>query len=147
MKTNGARLLESLGIHFELQEYEVDPSNPQDLSALTVARKIGMPPEQVFKTLLTTSGPNSYYFAVIPGNAELDFKKLARAIAGVPSDRSSSMGWKLSGVPSNRSSLLGWKLQTPQKASVLRSTGIFRAGLGARPVLAATSLPCSAPET
>jgi Cys-tRNA(Pro)/Cys-tRNA(Cys) deacylase len=76
MKTNGARLLESLGIPFALQEYEVDP---EDLSALTVAKKIGMPPEQVFKTLLTTGGPNSYIFAVIPGNAELDFKKLARA--------------------------------------------------------------------
>jgi Cys-tRNA(Pro)/Cys-tRNA(Cys) deacylase len=76
MKTNGARILESLGIPFALQEYEVDPD---DLSALTVAKKIGMPPEQVFKTLLTTGGPNSYVFAVIPGNAELDFKKLARA--------------------------------------------------------------------
>jgi Cys-tRNA(Pro)/Cys-tRNA(Cys) deacylase len=90
MKTNGARLLESLDIPFALQEYEVDP---EDLSALTVAKKIGMPPEQVFKTLLTTGvpsdrssslgwstgGADSYVFAVIPGNAELDFKKLARA--------------------------------------------------------------------
>jgi len=76
MKTNGARFLESLSIPFELREYEVDP---EDLSAITVAKKIGMPPEQVFKTLLTTGGPGSYIFAVIPGNAELDFKKLARA--------------------------------------------------------------------
>jgi Cys-tRNA(Pro)/Cys-tRNA(Cys) deacylase len=76
MKTNGARFLESLGIPFELREYEVDPD---DLSAITVAKKIGMPPEQVFKTLLTTGGPGSYVFAVIPGDAELDFKKLARA--------------------------------------------------------------------
>jgi Cys-tRNA(Pro)/Cys-tRNA(Cys) deacylase len=76
MKTNGARFLESLGIPFELREYEVDPN---DLSALTVAKKIGMPPEQVFKTLLVTGGPNVYRFAVIPGDAELDFKKLARA--------------------------------------------------------------------
>jgi len=90
MKTNGARILESLGISFELREYEVDPN---DLSAITVARKIAMPPEQVFKTLLTTGvpsdrssslgwstgGPNDYVFAVIPGDAELDFKKLARA--------------------------------------------------------------------
>ncbi|MGO9775965.1 MAG: Cys-tRNA(Pro) deacylase [Terracidiphilus sp.] len=76
MKTNGARILESLDIPFALQEYEVDPD---DLSAITVAKKIGMPPEQVFKTLLTTGGPNSYVFAVIPGDAELDFKKLARA--------------------------------------------------------------------
>lgn len=76
MKTNGARFLENLGIPFELREYEVDP---EDLSAITVAKKIGMPPEQVFKTLLTTAGPGSYVFAVIPGDAELDFKKLSRA--------------------------------------------------------------------
>ena len=76
MKTNGARYLESLGIPFELQEYDVDP---EDLSAITVAKKIGMPPEQVFKTLLTTGGHGDYVFAVVPGDAELDFKKLARA--------------------------------------------------------------------
>jgi len=89
MKTNGARFLESLGIPFELREYEVDPN---DLSATTVAKKIGMPPEQVFKTLLTTgvssdsssspgwaAGVGACVFAVIPGSAELDFKKLARA--------------------------------------------------------------------
>jgi Cys-tRNA(Pro)/Cys-tRNA(Cys) deacylase len=76
MKTNGARFLESLDIPFELLEYEV---NPEDLSAITVAKKIGMPPEQVFKTLLTTGGHGDYLFAVIPGDAELDFKKLARA--------------------------------------------------------------------
>ena len=76
MKTNGARFLESLGIPFELQEYEVDPD---DLTAITVAKKINMPPEQVFKTLLTTGGAGVYAFAVIPGDAELDFKKLARA--------------------------------------------------------------------
>ncbi len=76
MKTNGARLLESLGIPFDLIEYKVDP---EDLAATTVANKIGMPAEQVFKTLLTTGGTNTYAFAVIPGDAELDFKKLARA--------------------------------------------------------------------
>jgi Cys-tRNA(Pro)/Cys-tRNA(Cys) deacylase len=76
MKTNGARLLDSLGIHYELREYEVDP---EDLTAVTVAKKIGMPIEQVFKTLLTTAGADGHFFAVIPGDAELDFKKLARA--------------------------------------------------------------------
>jgi Cys-tRNA(Pro)/Cys-tRNA(Cys) deacylase len=76
MKTNGARILESLGIDFELNEYEVDPN---DLSAVSVAKKVGMPPEQVFKTLLTTGGPGVYVFAVVPGDAELDFKNLARA--------------------------------------------------------------------
>ena len=76
MKTNGARFLESLKIPFEIREYAVDP---EDVSAIAVAKKVGMPPEQVFKTLLTTGGPGVYAFAVIPGDAELDFKKLARA--------------------------------------------------------------------
>ena len=78
MKTNGARFLELIRIRFELIEYEVDPD---DLSAITVAKKIGMPAEQVFKTLLTTNGAGEFVFAVIPGDAELDFKKLARAAA------------------------------------------------------------------
>jgi Cys-tRNA(Pro)/Cys-tRNA(Cys) deacylase len=76
MKTNAARILEGLGIAYTLQEYAVDP---EDLSAINVARKIGLPVEQVFKTLLTMTGPDQYAFAVIPGDAELDFKKLARA--------------------------------------------------------------------
>ena len=76
MKTNAARILEGLGIAYTLQEYEVDPG---DLSAVNVARKIGLPVEQVFKTLLTITGPDQHAFAVIPGDAELDFKKLARA--------------------------------------------------------------------
>jgi Cys-tRNA(Pro)/Cys-tRNA(Cys) deacylase len=76
MKTNAARILEGLSIAYTLQEYEVDP---EDLSAINVARKIGLPVEQVFKTLLIVTGADQYAFAVIPGNAELDFKKLARA--------------------------------------------------------------------
>ena len=76
MKTNAARILESLGIHFELREYEVDPD---DLAAESVAAKIGMPPEQVFKTLLARGDRNGPCFAVIPGNYELDLKALARA--------------------------------------------------------------------
>jgi len=79
MKTNAARILDGLGIAYTLQEYEVDP---EDLRATTVAAKIGMPPEQVFKTLLCAVGGGEYVFAVVPGDAELDFKKLARA-AGV----------------------------------------------------------------
>jgi Cys-tRNA(Pro)/Cys-tRNA(Cys) deacylase len=78
-KTNGARFLDSLNIAYELREYEVDP---EEFSAITVANKIGMPPEQVFKTLLCVTADREHVFAVIPGDAELDFKKLARA-AGV----------------------------------------------------------------
>src|SRR3981081_100932 len=76
MKTNAARILEGLGIGYTLPAYEGDP---EDLSAINVARKIGLPVEQVFKTLLTITAPEQYAFAVIPGDAELDFKKLARA--------------------------------------------------------------------
>ena len=76
MKTNGARFLETLGIPFELLEYEVDP---EDLSAITVANKIGMPPEQVFKTLVARGDKHGVCLAVVPGNCELDLKALARA--------------------------------------------------------------------
>jgi Cys-tRNA(Pro)/Cys-tRNA(Cys) deacylase len=77
-KTNAARLLDSLGIPYELRPYEVDPD---DLTAISVARKIGLPPEQVFKTLLAHTNNGEHLFAVIPGDAELDLKKLA-TVAG-----------------------------------------------------------------
>ncbi|MDE3104524.1 MAG: Cys-tRNA(Pro) deacylase [Acidobacteriota bacterium] len=78
-KTNAARLLDSLGIAYEMRAYEVDPN---DLTAISVARKIGLPPEQVFKTLLAAAhglATASHLFAVVPGDAELDLKKLAAA--------------------------------------------------------------------
>jgi len=75
-KTNAARLLDTLDIPYELRTYEVDPD---DLTAISVARKIGLPPEQVFKTLLAHTNTGEHVFAVIPGDVELDLKKLAHA--------------------------------------------------------------------
>ena len=75
-KTNAARLLDQLKIPYELRAYEVDPN---DLTAISVAHKIGLPPEQVFKTLLTTTTEKEHLFAIVPGDAELDLKKLAHA--------------------------------------------------------------------
>ncbi|HKD86039.1 MAG TPA: Cys-tRNA(Pro) deacylase [Terriglobales bacterium] len=75
MKTNAVRLLDSFGVHYELCEYAVDPD---DLAAESVAAKIGLPPEQVFKTLLARGDRNGPCFAVIPGNYELDLKALAK---------------------------------------------------------------------
>lgn len=75
MKTNAARLLDSLGIPYELRSYEVDP---EDLSAGTVARKIGLPLEQVWKTLVARGDRSGVILAVVPGDAELDLKALAR---------------------------------------------------------------------
>lgn len=75
MKTNATRILDSLSIAYHLREYEVDPD---DLTAETVAAKIGFPAEQVFKTLVARGDRSGVCFAVIPGNAELDPKALAR---------------------------------------------------------------------
>jgi Cys-tRNA(Pro)/Cys-tRNA(Cys) deacylase len=85
-KTNAVRLLDQLSIDYELREYEVDES---DLSAENVAAKIGLPPEQVFKTLVARGDRNGVCMAVVPGNAELNLKSLAaltadRKIALVP---------------------------------------------------------------
>ena len=79
-KTNAARLLDQLGIKYELHAYEVDPD---DLVAETVAAKIGLPAEQVFKTLVArpsgSKDRNGVVMAVIPGDQELDLKALAKA--------------------------------------------------------------------
>lgn len=75
-KTNAVRYLESLGIAYGIREYTVDP---EEFSALVVADKVGLPPEQVFKTLLCLTSDKQHVFAVVPGDAELDFKKLAAA--------------------------------------------------------------------
>lgn len=75
-KTNAARLLDQLAIHYELREYEVDPEN---LAAETVAAKIGLPPQRVFKTLVARGERNGICMAVIPSDSELDLKALAAA--------------------------------------------------------------------
>lgn len=75
MKTNAARLLDSLDIPYEIREYEVDPD---DLAAESVARKVGLPPEQVFKTLVARGDKHGVCFAVIPGDQQLDLKALAQ---------------------------------------------------------------------
>ncbi len=53
--------------------------DPDDLAAETVAAKIGLPPEQVFKTLVARGDRNGIVMAVIPGNEELNLKALATA--------------------------------------------------------------------
>jgi Cys-tRNA(Pro)/Cys-tRNA(Cys) deacylase len=82
-KTNAVRLLERLGVPFELRPYEVDPD---DLAAETVALKIGMPPEQVFKTLVARGDKSGVCLAVVPGNCDLKLKALARATGDKKSD-------------------------------------------------------------
>lgn len=75
MKTNAVRLLEKLEVSHTLHPYAFDP---EDLSAETVAAKVGLPAEQVFKTLVARGDRTGVLFAVVPGSAELDLKALAR---------------------------------------------------------------------
>lgn len=75
MKTNAARILDRLGISYELRTYEVDP---EDLSAQTVAAKVGLPLDQVWKTLVARGDRNGVCLAVIAGSAKLDLKGLAK---------------------------------------------------------------------
>jgi Cys-tRNA(Pro)/Cys-tRNA(Cys) deacylase len=75
VKTNAARQLDSLGILYEVREYDVDEN---DLTAESVARKVGLPPEQVFKTLVARGDRHGVCLAVVPGDQQLDLKALAQ---------------------------------------------------------------------
>jgi len=75
-KTNAARILDGLHIDYELREYVVDEN---DLSATSVAQKVHMPAEQVFKTLVARGDKTGVLMACVPGDAELDLKELAAA--------------------------------------------------------------------
>lgn len=74
-KTNAVRRLDDLGIAYRLRDYEVDLD---DLSASAVAAKIGLPLEQVFKTLVCRGERRGVLLAVVPGDSALDLKALAR---------------------------------------------------------------------
>ena len=73
-KTNAVRQLEKLGIAYRLAEYEVDLN---ELDASSVALKIGMPLERVFKTLVVRGDKTGVFLCVIPGDGELDLKAAA----------------------------------------------------------------------
>lgn len=75
MKTNAVRILEKLAIAYELREYEFDPD---DLAAEKVAQRVGLPPEQVFKTLVVRGDRTGVLLAVVSADSELDLKALAR---------------------------------------------------------------------
>jgi len=74
-KTNAVRLLDTMGIPYDLAEYEVDEN---DLSAVTLAKKIGQDVEQIFKTLVLRGDKSGIFVCVIPGNNEVDLKKAAK---------------------------------------------------------------------
>jgi Cys-tRNA(Pro)/Cys-tRNA(Cys) deacylase len=75
-KTNALRVLEQAGIDHDVCEYSLAMD---EFTAERVAELIGMPPDQVFKTLIAIGDKNGPCFAVIPANTELDLKALAAA--------------------------------------------------------------------
>ena len=76
IKTNAARILDSLNIPYQLRTYEVDADEHK--SAVDVANAIGISPEKIYKTLVLKGQKDPYIVAVIPGNANLDLKKIAK---------------------------------------------------------------------
>jgi len=76
-KTNAVRLLDAAGIAYRTAAYE---SGGQALEATQVAAKIGMPAEQVFKTLVAVGDRTGPAVFVVPGPCDLDLKKAAAAM-------------------------------------------------------------------
>ena len=76
-KTNAMRLLEQAKLTFRTTEYEYDEN---DLSGMHAAEAIGLPPEQVFKTLVARGVKNGTIVFCIPVSCTLDLKKAAAAI-------------------------------------------------------------------
>lgn len=76
MKTNALRILDTLGVTYELREYDW---NEEESDAVSAARKVGLPPEQVFKTLVLTGDRVKHFVCVLPADATLDLKKAALA--------------------------------------------------------------------
>ncbi|GAB1441220.1 Cys-tRNA(Pro) deacylase [Ignavibacteriales bacterium] len=74
-KTNAVRILESRKLLFELINYEV---SEDELDAVSVAKKVGMDPDTVFKTLVSRNESNKIFVFVIPGSCELNLKKAAK---------------------------------------------------------------------
>ena len=75
-KTNAMRLLDQAKIAYRTAEYPFDES---DLNGMHAAEGIGLPPEQVFKTLVARGDKHGCLVFCIPVCCELDLKKAAKA--------------------------------------------------------------------
>jgi len=77
-KTNAMRLLDGMGIPYQLFTTEVDEA---DLSAVALACKLGVSEEAVFKTLVLRGERQGVFMVCIPAAAEVDRRKAAQVIA------------------------------------------------------------------
>ncbi len=81
-KTNVMRVLEQKKVSYTAHAYAPEGARPEEVAALSgeeIARALGEPVEQVFKTLVTRGKSGGYYVFVIPVAASLDLKKAAKA--------------------------------------------------------------------
>lgn len=75
-KTNAMRILETMGIAFEMRTYECE----EFIDGIHLAEMLELPYEQVYKTLVTVGKSKNHYVFVIPVAEEIDFKKAARVV-------------------------------------------------------------------
>ena len=80
-KTNAIRLLENSGITFTAHEYDVTDG---EIDAQSIARKLGVEGDRVFKTLVAESPDKEHFVFVVPAIGSLNLKKAAKT-AGVKS--------------------------------------------------------------
>ena len=73
-KTNAMRMLDKAKIKYEALEYEVDEN---DLSGVSIAKKVGLDCEMVFKTLVAKGDKTGPVVMCIPVDKEIDLKKAA----------------------------------------------------------------------
>ncbi len=128
-KTNAVRMLEKTGAVFTVHTYTVDDGR---VDALTVAEKLGVAPERLFKTLVTVGADRGHYVFMIPAANELDLKRAARA-AGVKSVAMlpTAALFPLTGYVHGGCSPLGMKKAFPtfvEELAVVHDTIVFSAG-------------------
>ncbi|MDO4316713.1 MAG: Cys-tRNA(Pro) deacylase [Lachnospiraceae bacterium] len=138
VKTNAMRILSQAGIPYRTSAYEVDET---DLSGVHAAQLLGVPPEQMFKTLVTKGEKRGYLVFCIPVAEELDLKKCAQA-AGDKSVRMLPVKelFPLTGYVRGGCSPLGMKKQFPtffDETAVLYDEIYVSAGMRGVQILAA----------
>ena len=75
VKTNAIRLLESGGIAFTAYEYDIADG---EIDAQSIARKLGVEPDRVFKTLVAENPDKEHFVFVVPAAGSLNLKKAAK---------------------------------------------------------------------
>lgn len=82
-KTNACRLLDRAKIPYRLIPYNFDEN---DLAATHVAEELGEDIRRVFKTLVLFGEKSGHFVCVVPGDAEVDLKKAAKAAGAKKAD-------------------------------------------------------------